>query len=72
MCRNRRMRRLGQSLAWLLAALPLAAAAGVPLQFAWQPTGTAAVGWTLDAARPLTAATARAVPAEQDTPLGSV
>jgi uncharacterized protein YfaQ (DUF2300 family) len=42
-----------------------------PLQFAWQPRGVAAQLWQLDD-RPLTAATARKLPADLETPLGSV
>lgn len=59
-------------LAGLLAALPLAAAAGEPLQFAWQPVGSPAALWTLDDGHPLDPATAQALPETQDTPLGSV
>lgn len=42
-----------------------------PLQFAWEPRGVAAQLWQLDG-RPLTTLTARALPADLETPLGSV
>lgn len=64
-------------LAMLVHGAPFAARASAsasgaaPLQFAWQPGGRAAQLWQLDG-RPLTTATAQPIPAELDTPLGSV
>ncbi|WP_158881178.1 DUF2300 domain-containing protein [Rhodanobacter sp. L36] len=58
--------------AWLAIGSPVASAEySAPLQFAWQPRGTDAQLWHLDD-RPLDASTARPLPADLDTPLGSV
>jgi len=70
--RRVRSRRVLGRMAWLLATLPMAASAGVPLRFAWQPAGSAAGEWQLDGGHPLTSASMQALPASRETPLGSV
>jgi uncharacterized protein YfaQ (DUF2300 family) len=71
--RSRRswQRFFGMACAVLAMSAQAMPASAPPLQFAWQPTGVAAQLWQLDG-RPLTAATAHPLPADLQTPLGSV